>query len=215
MTVTSPVVSNAAAAVPAGTLLNDVDRARAGLYGLLAALLGAPPAAATLDLLRGLDGDDSPLGAAMAAVVAAARMADPLMVEREYTNLFIGLGRGELVPYASFYRTGFLQEKPLAVLRDDLAGLGIVAAPDRAEPEDHIATVLEVMGGLIDGSFGPTSDAEADIGRQRIFFTAHVAPWAGRFFRDLETAGSAGFYRPVGRLGRQFVEIETEAFTLP
>ncbi|MHA1598481.1 MAG: TorD/DmsD family molecular chaperone, partial [Alphaproteobacteria bacterium] len=118
--------------------------------------------------------------------------------------------QGELIPYASHYLTGFLCEQPLADLRGDMGALGIARSDDVSEPEDHIASVLEMMNGLIVGSFGPPADLPA----QKKFFDAHVAPWANNFFEDLEAAENAALYRPVGRVGRAFLAIEKDAFAL-
>ena len=108
-----------------------------------------------------------------------------------------------------YYLTGFLHERPLARLRKDLDKLGIERAAGQAEPEDHAAILCEIMAGLVSGRF------QAPPGADRELFEAHLAPWIGRFFADLEQAESADFYRGVGALGRLFVNIETEAFALP
>ncbi len=186
----------------------DVELARSRLWQLLGLCLRAAPDDATLRLIAGLQGDGSPLGATLAELAGLARSADPVRLAREHHDLFIGLARGELVPYASYYRTGFLHEKPLAALRGDMAELGIARAPGLAEPEDHIASLAESMAGLIAGDFA------VDAAAQQRFFERHIAPWAGRFFADLEGAKAARFYRPVGALGRQLIEIETRAYAL-
>jgi len=186
------------------------DELRARHYRLLARLLAAPPDDGMLGLLASLEGGGTRLGKAIGALGRAAATASPAAAEREYFALFIGLGRGELVPYASYYLTGFLNEKPLAKLRVDMSRLGIARADGVKEPEDHIAALCEMMAGLITGDFG----APLDVRGQRTFFDAHLAPWAGRFFEDLESAQTARLYRPVGTLGRRFLEIETEAFAM-
>ena len=114
------------------------------------------------------------------------------------------------MPYASFYLTGFLNEKPLAKLRADMQALGIARKTDVKEPEDHIASICEMMAGLIAGSFG----APADLAAQRGFYDKHLAPWAGKFFADLEKAQGADLYRPVGEIGQLFLAIEAEAFVM-
>jgi TorA maturation chaperone TorD len=131
------------------------------------------------------------------------------VVEREYFHLFIGVGRGEILPYASYYLTGFLHERPLARLREDLGKIGIERSEGVHEPEDHAAILCEIMAGVVGGRFPAPEDADRDL------FIRHLAPWIGRFFSDLEQAGSAQLYRHVGRLGKVFIEIETEAFALP
>lgn len=189
--------------------LDEVDAARAQEYALLATLLASTPDAALLRRLGQLRGDPSPLGLAHLALADAAREAKVERVEREYFDLFIGIGRGELVPYASYYLTGFLNERPLARLRDDLIAFGIERADGNFEPEDNAAMLCEIMAGLIEGRFA------APTGSDRRVFERHLAPWMGRFFTDLERAQAAEFYRFVGAVGRLFMEIEAEAFALP
>jgi TorA maturation chaperone TorD len=187
--------------------VDPVDAGRAQEYALLGALLSSAPSNALLSQIARLRDDATPLGRAHAAVAEAASIAVAGEVEREYFDLFVGLGRGELLPYASYYLTGFLNERPLSRLRDDLAALGIERAENNFEPEDHAATLCEIMAGLAGGRF-PTSPEV-----QRSFFEKDVAPWMGRLFVDMENATSAKFYRSVGSLGRLFLEIEAGAFT--
>jgi TorA maturation chaperone TorD len=189
---------------------DDVDRLRAGGYDLLAHLLARPPTAETLRIVAAIRGDDSPFGQALNRLADAASDRTVQQAEREYHHLFIGLTRGELLPFASYYLTGFLNEKPLARLRADMQALGIERAPDVSEPEDHIAALCEMMAGLILGRFGEPADPAA----QQRFFDRHLASWAGRFFADLERAEHALLYRPVGTVGRLFLGIEAEAFAL-
>jgi TorA maturation chaperone TorD len=183
-----------------------LDAARAQEYALLASLLSSSPPGALLEHLARLQVDPTPLGRAHAALAEAASVAVAADVEREYFNLFVGLGRGELLPYASYYLTGFLNERPLSRLRSDLAALGIARVDTNTEPEDHAATICEIMAGLAAGRFPASADA------QRIFFEKYVSRWMGRLFVDMETAENAKFYRSVGTLGRIFLEIESEAF---
>ncbi|MHB0772471.1 molecular chaperone TorD family protein [Bradyrhizobium sp. 5.13L] len=193
--------------VGSADLIDPIDAARAREYALLAALLSAPPSKRLLDQLAALTGDATPLGRAHAALADAAANAVAAQVEREYFELFVGLGRGELLPYASYYLTGFLNERPLSRLRGDLTMLGIERVANNSEPEDHAAILCEIMSGLAEGRFDASAEA------QRAFFEKHVSPWIGRLFADIENADGARFYRSVGALGRIFVEIETEAFT--
>ena len=186
-----------------------VDAARAQEYALLAVLLSRAPDAEFLNRLASLRGDASPLGVAHAALAQAASQTNADRLQREYFDLFIGLGRGELLPYGSYYLTGFLHERPLARLREDLNGLGIERAEGNVEPEDHAAVLCEIMAGLIDGRLA------APAGSDQRLFERHLKPWIGRFFSDLERAEAADFYRTVGTLGRVFMEIEIEAFALP
>ena len=188
---------------------DEIDAARAREYALLATLLSRSPDTQLLGRLARLRGDASPLGLAHAALGEAAARAGAESVGREYFDLFIGLGRGELLPYASYYLTGFLYERPLARLRGDLKRLGIEQIEGQSEPEDHVAILCEIMANVIGG------DIDAPPGADREIFEKHMAPWVGRFFMDLEQSPTADFYARVGTLGRTFVEIETEAFALP
>ncbi len=188
----------------------EEDQLRANLYGFLSALLAAPPDRALLDKTAALQGDDTELGRAIGTLAKLARAATPTSAEREFTALFIGLGRGELLPYASYYLTGFLNEKPLAQLRKDMTALRISRAPNVYEPEDNIASLMEMMAGVITGRFG----APVALDRQKEFFNRHIAPWAGHFFTDLEGAKGSVFYTPVGTVGRLFIDIEREAFRM-
>lgn len=188
---------------------SEVEQARAGLYTLLGALLARPPSRDLLAVAAGLEGTDTPLGWAVDELARRARASDERAAEREYNALFIGVERGELVPYASWYRTGFLHDRPLVELRQDMQALGLERRPGVAEPEDHVATLCEIMAGLV------AEEAEADAPfRQRRFFERHLAPWAARFFADLEAARAANLYRPVGSLGRLLVEVERAAWVL-
>jgi len=188
--------------------VDEVDAARAQEYALLSALLVRAPDAALLKRLAELRGEATPLGVAHAALAEAASRTTAEQVEREFFNLFIGIGRGELMPYGSYYLTGFLHERPLARLREDLGKLGIERSEGNAEPEDHAATLCEIMAGLAGGRFGARPGSDQEI------FENHMAPWMGRFFSDLERAEAANFYRSVGTVGRLLMDIETEAFAL-
>jgi TorA maturation chaperone TorD len=182
--------------------LPEEDRWRAETYALLARLLAAPPDRALLDRLAAIPGepapDDPPLARAWKRLAQTARRAEPNGVAGEYQALFIGPTRGEIMPYGSFYLTGFLMEKPLAALRAELAELGIARRESVREPEDHAAALCEAMSLLI-GAGGE---------RQAGFFRRHLSPWLGRFFEDLKAAESARFYRAVGGIGSAFFEVE-------
>jgi TorA maturation chaperone TorD len=188
--------------------IDEVDQARARLYGLLANLLTRAPGAQLLEEIAKLRGDATPLGIAQIALADAAAGATSEKVEREYFEIFIGIGRGELLPYGSYYLTGFLHERPLARLREDLARIGVERADGVAEPEDHAGILCEIMSALASGQIAAPPDSD------KLIFEKHMAPWIGRLFVDLERARAAEFYRHVGALGRVFMEIESEAFAL-
>ncbi|MCE8507906.1 molecular chaperone TorD family protein [Ruegeria pomeroyi] len=190
--------------------ISDEDRLRADFYNFLGLLLSAPPDQLLLDQIAGLSGDETDLGQAIGALARVARVTKPAAAEREFNALFIGLGRGELLPYASYYLTGFLNEKPLAQLRQDMAARAITRAPNVFEPEDNIASLMEMMAGMIVGRFS----APAPLADQRLFWSRHIGPWAGHFYSDLEGAEASVLYASVGSAGRVFMEIEREAFRM-
>jgi TorA maturation chaperone TorD len=181
------------------------DQYRAGAYSMLAALLRQPPRQDVLNVVTGLaDGveEKDDFAVAMSMLGLAARAATPVELDDEFHALFIGLGRGELVPYGSWYMTGFLMEKPLGVLRDDLASMGFARNESIREPEDHVAALCEVMALLINEGRSP--------GEQTRFFNAHMSSWVGRFFTDLSEANSAVFYRAVARFGKAYFDFEKQ-----
>ena len=186
------------------------DVLRANAYALLARLLRAQPDDETLAGLTELHSDDTEMGRAFAALADAAREAAPESLAEEFHDLFVGIGESELKPYASYYLTGFLYEKPLANLRVAMADLGIGAVEGVSEPEDHIAALCETMCAMIMGAFGKP----VALATQRKFFDDHIEPWAERFFEDLEAAESANFYKPVGTIGRCFMRIEMQSFEM-
>jgi len=190
-------------------VVDEIDRARAQEYALLAILLSRSPDSEMMERLALLRGDASPLGVAHADLAEAAARADEASAAREYFDLFAGLGQGALLPYASHYLTGSLYGRPLARLRETFRRLGIERDRGHSEPEDHVATLCEIMAGLIGG------DLAVPAGADREFFEKHLARWIRRFFVDLENVKSADFYARVGALGRTFIDVETEAFALP
>ena len=189
-------------------IVDEIDQARAQEYALLAVLLSRSPDAEMIGRLALLRGDASPLGVAHAELGEAAVRANEESAGREYFDLFAGLGKGLLLPYASHYLEGTLYGRALARLRETLQQLGIERAAGHSEPEDHAALICEIMAGLVGG------DIAGPVGADREFFEKHLAPWIGRFFVDLEKAESVDFYAHVGSLGRIFVDVETEAFAL-
>ena len=188
----------------------EEDRLRADLYNFLGLLLSAPPEQMLLEQTAELSGHEGDLGTAINALAKLASLSKPNTVESEFNKLFIGMGRGELLPYASYYLTGFLNEKPLALLRRDMAARGLTRAQNVYEPEDNIASLMEMMGALIVGRFGEP----ASLADQKAFFNKHIGPWASHFFSDLESAKNSVLYAAVGAVGRVFMEIEAEGYRM-
>lgn len=190
--------------------IDEEQQYRASAYALIAALLRAAPDQQMLDRLDGLsqettaDGDELLL--AMSTLALSAKIHTPQSIDDEFHNLFIGLGRGEVVPYGSWYLTGFMLEKPLSDLREDLARLGFERNESIVEPEDHVAALCEVISLMI---------AEGtELSGQNNFFQAHMVSWMGRFFDDLSKAKSAVFYKAMGRFGAAFIALESEYFSM-
>ena len=184
------------------------DQHRSSFYVLLSSLLSGPPTKDLLNKVYTLSGGENKIGEAVKTLTTLSKKLDIKTIEREYNNLFIGVGRGELLPYASFYMTGFLNEKPLANLRDDMNKIGISRSPSTSDPEDHIASLCEMMSGIITNQFYTS----LSLRQQSDFFATHLGPWAKHFFDDLIAAEYSVFYAPVGALGKAFIEIETESF---
>lgn len=182
------------------------DQLRANTWSLLAQLLGRAPDERLLSVLGEINAEaadnDDLVGAAWRMLAQASGRSSPAELADEYQDLFVGVGRGELVPYGSWYLTGFLMEKPLARLRDELRFLGFERQEGVTEPEDHAAALSDVMAMIITGEEPATLESQAG------FFDRHISPWMGRFFRDMQQAPSARFYRAVGQLGEQFIEVE-------
>ncbi len=189
--------------------LPSEQRWRSNTYALLARLLSAAPDTVLLTMLARLPpplpDNPQPLPLAWRELSRAAGATTVTDAAEEFAILFIGMTRGELLPYGSFYQTGFLQEKPLADLRADLQTLGIQRQEQTPEPEDHIAALCEVMSLLIMEQHP----------RQAEFFQRHLIPWQKRFFADLQGCAAAKFYRTVARLGNAFMDLEAQYLSLP
>jgi len=176
-------------------------------YVLLAALLNGPPARKFISLIRNIQWDEDipePVQQQLASLKQACSTCTEEEIAAEFHRLFVGLGRGELVPYASWYREKTIQSAPLAAIRNDLSQLGIVRQADTHESEDHAGALCEIMA-LV-------SQEENDIPHndQANFFNNHIGPWMPDFFRDVQAARNVVFYRAVGALGSCFLQAEDE-----
>jgi TorA maturation chaperone TorD len=192
----------------------DEETARAEVYGLLAQMYYAPATPALLDALRVAVTQAPAPGAFLEEpwrdVVAAARALDNGAVAAEYDALFGGVGKPEVYLFGSHYLSGFLNEKPVARLRTELAALGLVRDDSMPETEDHIAYLCEVMRYLIAGD-----DVEvANLTRQREFFAAHVQPWVMALCDAIAAQPKARFYTALAGFTRAFMSIEAQAFDM-
>ncbi len=183
---------------------------RASAYSLIAALLKDSPDESLLEYVSRLseatqsEGDD--LMVSMSSLGLSAKTLSPDTIDDEFHDLFIGLGKGEVVPYGSWYLTGFLMEKPLSDLRSDLARLGYQRNEASSDPEDHAAALCEVLALMI--------GEDVTLSVQRDFFQSHMTNWLGSFFIDLSEAKSAVFYKALGRFGAAFITLENEYFSM-
>ena len=183
---------------------------RADMYDFLASLLRKEPSDELIDKVSQLEGDETPIGSACLTLAHLAKTLDNGLIRNEYVDIFIGVGRGEVLPFASYYLTGFLNDKPLANLRADMANIGVARVKGVKEPEDHIASLFDMMSGLIRGHYGKVFS----IAEQADFFNKHIEPWAGLLMRDIEVAKTVVFFAPVGTIGKAFLEIESAAFSM-
>ena len=190
------------------------ELARAELYGLLARLWIAPPDADLLTEFRVAVTEAPQTGSFLEApwqsLVATMRATTVQAAASEYDALFGGVGKPEVFLYGSYYQAGFLNEKPLALLREDLSALGLARDETRGETEDHIACVFEVMRYLIAGDDVAVSNLE----QQRRFFRAHMQPWVEQMLDAVEAQPQALLWREVAALTRTYVQVETQAFDM-
>ena len=191
-------------------ITNNEDQLRADMYSFLANLLRAEQSAELVGQLTKLESDESPIGKSIKTLSKLASSLDLPTIRDEYVRIFIGVGRGEILPFASYYLTGFLKDKPLAKLRNDMKEIGIQLAENVKEPEDHIASLFDMMSGLILGKFSKRFSS----GEQKEFFNKHLASWVDLLMRYIESSRIAVFYSPIGTIGREFMEIERSSFSM-
>ncbi len=190
----------------AGSLKEEIN-IRTDIYSLLATLFREAPQVSLLQWLSELElekGSASDIAQAWLNLRKVAQSSTQIQVSEEYQLLFIGVGCGEVVPYASWYLSGAMMDTPLVRLRKDLRELGFIRQGHVKEPEDHIAALLEIMAFL---------NQENDEKQQSLFFHHHLQAWYSAFFADIEKADSALFYKAVAQLANSFLEIEKARFT--
>ncbi|MBA4255702.1 MAG: hypothetical protein C0445_07500 [Polaromonas sp.] len=207
MTTTTDLPLNTAATL-------DEEVARAELYGVLATVFYAPPTPEWLESLRVAVTEAPTPGGFLQEPwqqwVGVARRLDAAQIADEFDALFGGVGKPEVSLYGSYYLSGFLNEKPLAALRGDLAELGLARGENLPETEDHVACVFEVMRYLIAGD----DVAVANLTQQRRFFAAHVQAWLPQLCDALATHPKADFYAALAELTRAFISVEAQGFDM-
>lgn len=190
--------------------IKEEDQLRADMYSFLANMIRTEPSQELLDSVKKLTGDDSSIGKSIKLISKLASTMHISEIQDEYVNLFVGVGRGELLPFASYYLTGFLNDKPLSKLRNNMNELGVVRIKEVKEPEDHVSSLFDIMSGMITGQFGK----QYSITEQSNFFEKHLNSWIHLLMSDIESAKTAVFYAPIGSLGKEFINIEREAFRM-
>lgn len=218
--------------IPQATSGEPEELARADIYALLANLFYGPPTAELLAVIAGASmaadeedmlPDTAPLRQTWRDLQKAAAGADPRKVEAEYEALFIGVGKALVFPYGSYYLAGFLNETPLATLREELWNMGFTLRDSVSEPEDHISALCDVMRFFIIGSGGSVGQegytkngakGTAVLEMQRSFFQRHIQPWYAHFAADVAKAEEAGFYRAVTAFAKAFFDVEAQAFEI-
>ena len=192
----------------------DEETARAEIYGLLAQLYYGPPSGELLSALRVAVTEAPAAGAFLEepwrALVGMARQLADQEIADEYDALFGGVGKPEVYLFGSHYLSGFLNEKPLARLRDVLAGLGLARDEAMPETEDHIAYLCEVMRYLIAGD----DVAVANLTRQREFFADHLQPWVNAMCDAIVAHPRARFYAALAGFTRAFASVEAQGFDM-
>lgn len=192
-------------------LLSGEDWARADFYGLLSQLFSGAVTDEFLARFREIDlgtlDVTTPIGFEFSELCRAVANTDAKAINREFTDVFIGIGRADVMVYGSFYQAGFLNEKPLVELRDDLATLGIARDESVVETEDHIGFLCEVMRYLI-----LADDPPIPFQDQRLFFHKHIGPWYRQMTDEIDGAQATDFYKVVGRLARVFFDVEMQSF---
>jgi TorA maturation chaperone TorD len=192
----------------------DEETARSEIYGLIAAVLYASPATDLIAQIRASATDTPAAGAFLEEpwrqFVGIARSMTNQAIQDEYEMLFGGVGKPEVYLYGSHYLSGFLNEKPLARLRTELASLGLERSEAMSDTEDHFAYLCEVMRYLIAGD----DVAVANLTRQREFFAAHIQPWANQMCDAIQSNTKANFYASLAELIRAFISVEAQGFDM-
>ena len=191
------------------------DRARANFYAVIAALFADAPRPGLLRTIAAAerlpDAEAGTLPRAWNRMIDACAAMDPDAAQQEYWDLFVGTGKCEVNLHASHWRAGFMMEKPLVELREDLLRLGVARRPDSAMVEDHVSALCETKRLLIEGTGSRRPVAPAE---QRAFFERHLASWIGDLCTALRQSPLANLYRPVGEFTELFMAVERDSLAI-
>jgi TorA maturation chaperone TorD len=191
------------------------DQVRADFYALLAHLFSRAPDDRVLQSMvitqEPTDEGSTELTKAWRALAAASAVVTHDALVEEYETVFVGVGRPPVILYGSFYLAGFMMEKPLAELREDLAKMGFARDANVRESEDHLAAVSDVMRALI---LGDLADAPADTAAQKVFFEKHLKPWVFKCCTAIQVYEKSNYYKRVAKFAEQFFQMESEAFEM-
>ncbi|MFN8988235.1 MAG: molecular chaperone [Burkholderiales bacterium] len=187
------------------------DQARADYYALLAHLFYRAPDARLLQASAIAEPPSGVLAPAWQRLADASNVVPEDAVHEEYDAVFVGVGKPPVMLYGSFYMAGFMMEKPLAALRQDLGELGFVRAESVREPEDHLAAICDVMRAMI---LGDLENKPRPVEAQKAFFLTHVKPWIFDCVAAISAYHQANFYKHVAGFAKSFFEVEIEAFEI-
>lgn len=192
----------------------DEETARAELYGLLAQLYYAPPSAELAAQLRVAVTEAPAPGGFLEEpwrqLVGAARQMSDADIAAEFDMLFGGMTKPDVYLYGSHYLSGFLNEKPLARLRQALDALGLARDGAMSETEDHVAYLCEVMRYLI----AADDPAVANLTQQQRFFSEQLQPWTPALCDALAQHPGARFYAALAGFTRAFFVVEAQGFDM-
>ena len=206
-------MSSTAAAVPVRPPIAAEDQARADVYALLGRLFSGAPDAGLLRALAGAQRltavQTSAWPAAFNRLADASAVMEADAAEQEYTDLFIGVGHSEVDLHASYWLGS--GERPLPLLRAELAALGLGRRPEASLLEDHLGPLLETMRLLVAGGPGV---APVSVAKQREFFGRWLSTWTDACCDAIEMSSIANYYRRVAECTKTFLALERDSLAI-
>lgn len=187
-----------------------IDSADAALLGALGSAAPAGAGSITSSISASIASPlSTPLDDAFGKLACAASITPADAVREQFDALFTSTGSPAINPYASVYLSGFMNDKPLAGLRGDLAQLGLARVAGRGEAEDHLGVLCEIMRVMIDNP-----ELRQPLWRQQQFFARHIAPWHAQCLAQVRAAAGATFYGRAAEFVQTFLDIEAHAFSI-